>query len=86
MHLIYLICSFNFYRVGLSSTRFLNAGHVAKGEASDRMERGSSRVDRVSSWSIRSHHNTRFKERYNDRDLIARGASESFDRDPTAPI
>ena len=50
--------AFNFSRLRLSSTRFLNAGHVAKGEASDRMERESSRVDRVSLRSTRSHEDT----------------------------
>ena len=40
--------SFNFFRVGLKShTIFKHAGDVAKGEALDWMERGSSRVDRV---------------------------------------
>ena len=34
---------------------------------------------------IASQH-VRFKERYNGRDLIARGASGSSDRDPTAPL
>ena len=49
--------SFNFSRVGLSSTRFLNVGHVTKGEASDRRRVEILRMDGVDSRST-DHHQT----------------------------
>ena len=78
------LISFNFSRVGLKShTVFKRAGDVAKGEASDWMERGSSRVDWVYTWTTdRDQKHVRFKMDYNGRDWNCRGASWPNDRDP----
>ena len=60
-HLINTFVSFNFSRVGLSPTQYLSAGHVAKGEASDRQRIGNPCVDGVDSRSTGDHHRTCFK-------------------------
>ena len=62
--------SFNFFRVGLKShTVFKHAGDVAKGEASDWMERGSSHVDWVYTRTTDcDQRHVRFKMDYNGRD------------------
>ena len=78
------IVSFNFLRVGLKShTVFKLAGDVAKGEASDWMERGSLRVDRAYTQTTdRDQRHVQFKMDYNSRDWNCRGASRPHDRDP----
>ena len=70
--------------MGLKShTVFKRAGDVAKGEASDWMERGSSRVNRVYTRTTdRDQRHVWFKMDYNGRDWNYRGASRPHDRDP----
>ena len=62
--------SLNFFCVRLKShTVFKHAGDVAKGEASNWMVHGSSRVDRMYTWTIdRDQRHVRFKMDYNGRD------------------
>ena len=76
--------SFKFSPCGTKSqTVFKRAGDVAKGEASDWMERGSSRVNRVYTWTTDcDQRHVRFKMDYNSRYWNCRGASRPHDRDP----
>ena len=60
-HIIYRFISLNFFHVGLSPTQFLSAGHVVKGEASDRRRMANPHVDRVDSRSTGDHQCTCFK-------------------------
>ena len=61
----------------------MNAGHVAKGEASDSRRIGNPRVDRVDAWTTNHDQSTCIKRKnYNGSDETSGSSSRSPDRDP----